>query len=688
MDYASLRREGIRLLERMAGQKWTDFNAHDPGITILEQLCYALTDLGYRAGHAIPDLLAEGGSDPYANLHSPSEILTSRPVTLADLRRLVIDVEGVKNAWVELIQASSPTLYYHPDKNELSVLAAPPPPPPPAEQVSLLGLYRVLIEAAEDPSGNLTARVARRLHQNRGLGEDFAEIRVLDPQLIQVNATIEIGLVDDAEQVRLAIEQRIADEISPPVAFVTLEALRRAGLADDEIFTGPRLDHGFITDEDLQRAKRRSAINTSDLIHAIMDAAGVRAVRRIRIATGTKPGTGTAGLTDEPWSLPVQPNSVPRFDRAGSNIILTREGKVVPRATPPSSRSEVRTAPVSGLDMTPPVGRDRNVSRYWSVQNHFPALYGVGELGLSSSAPPARRAQAKQLKAYLMLFDQIMANYLAQLSHVKDLFAYGGTESRTYFTQPLSQPGLGFEELRIGDVEDKIVDSLEGGESSHERKSRFLNHLLARFAETLDAHDALMGEPLVRNKQAFLQSYPWLSSARGTAFNYLLPPGGGNKSALEERLRLKLGLMSDRGESFILVEHILLRPMEGDELQEIPLVSAALHEDPYSLQLTFVLPYGAGRFPKDDRDQTDFAEVLARLSPPDPVVAARLARATGFRDLIEQTIRTETPAHLTPYVLWMANADYEVFTATYMQWLLQRRQYIARQLTVNLEELG
>ena len=48
MDYAFLRQEGIRHLERLAGPLWTDFNAHDPGITILEQLCYALTDLAYR----------------------------------------------------------------------------------------------------------------------------------------------------------------------------------------------------------------------------------------------------------------------------------------------------------------------------------------------------------------------------------------------------------------------------------------------------------------------------------------------------------------------------------------------------------------------------------------------------------------------------------------------------------------
>src|ERR1044071_9230533 len=99
MDYASLREAGIRQLENMAGEQWTDFNAHDPGITILEQLCYALTDLSYRTGFEIPDLLADGGADPYQSLHAPADILTCAPVTLDDLRRLVLDVEGVKNAW-------------------------------------------------------------------------------------------------------------------------------------------------------------------------------------------------------------------------------------------------------------------------------------------------------------------------------------------------------------------------------------------------------------------------------------------------------------------------------------------------------------------------------------------------------------------------------------------------------------
>ena len=35
LDYAALVREGIDLLERLSGDRWTDFNSHDPGNTLL-----------------------------------------------------------------------------------------------------------------------------------------------------------------------------------------------------------------------------------------------------------------------------------------------------------------------------------------------------------------------------------------------------------------------------------------------------------------------------------------------------------------------------------------------------------------------------------------------------------------------------------------------------------------------------
>ena len=71
-------------------------------------------------------------------------------------------------------------------------------------------------------------------------------------------------------------------------------------------------------------------------------------------------------------------------------------------------------------------GRHREVSRYRSFQHQFPACYGIGHVGLPASATPRRKAQARQLKAYLTLFDQILANQFAQLAHAKDLFSMNG----------------------------------------------------------------------------------------------------------------------------------------------------------------------------------------------------------------------------------------------------------------------
>lgn len=54
-DYYQLRREGIGYIEQMGSSQWTDYNTHDPGITILEALCYAITDLAYRTGRDIKE---------------------------------------------------------------------------------------------------------------------------------------------------------------------------------------------------------------------------------------------------------------------------------------------------------------------------------------------------------------------------------------------------------------------------------------------------------------------------------------------------------------------------------------------------------------------------------------------------------------------------------------------------------
>jgi len=49
-DFSFLRQVGMQHIASMSSQLWTDYNTHDPGITLLEALCYAITDY-YQANN-------------------------------------------------------------------------------------------------------------------------------------------------------------------------------------------------------------------------------------------------------------------------------------------------------------------------------------------------------------------------------------------------------------------------------------------------------------------------------------------------------------------------------------------------------------------------------------------------------------------------------------------------------------
>ncbi|MCU0918806.1 MAG: hypothetical protein MUF16_00465, partial [Burkholderiaceae bacterium] len=101
-SFEALRAQGIRQLQKLSGDVWTDYNLHDPGVTLLEALCFALTELSYRADFDVADHLADaqGRIDWVRHaLHLPAQAFPCRPTTALDLRRWLLDqvpaLEGV-----------------------------------------------------------------------------------------------------------------------------------------------------------------------------------------------------------------------------------------------------------------------------------------------------------------------------------------------------------------------------------------------------------------------------------------------------------------------------------------------------------------------------------------------------------------------------------------------------------------
>ena len=121
LNFEALREEGITHITRLGKQLWTDHNLHDPGITILEVLCYAITDLAYRTDLPIEDILAKANdiNSSQKSSYSISELLNTCPVTNLDYRKLLIDINGVKNAWIERLPTSELGIRYNATKNIL-----------------------------------------------------------------------------------------------------------------------------------------------------------------------------------------------------------------------------------------------------------------------------------------------------------------------------------------------------------------------------------------------------------------------------------------------------------------------------------------------------------------------------------------------------------------------------------------
>lgn len=567
LDQGQLFAIGLDHVQRLSRRIWTDYNLHDPGVTILELLCYALTDLGYRASFPIADLLAsasDNAAEMKKQFFTARQILPNRPLTRLDYRKLLIDLKGVKNAWLK-----PATVIYYADTIAKKLLAQPPDDPslPGIEAVRLAGLYDVTIEymddiTAEAAKEEVLKEAKKRLSANRNLCEDFIGFAEVETAPFILCAELELAADADVARVKAEILFQVQEYLSPPVRNYTLSEMLARTKRDggrytaDEIFDGPALDCGFIDDEELSEAELRTEIRLSDIISIIMDIEGVAAVREIVINPA-----GTTDPLENKWVVPVAAGKKPLLDRDLTRIVFyKRNMPVVPSAAKvadylkgrtDAERAKAETAVAYDFDI--PLGHYRRPAAYESFQNHFPAVYGIGEAGLPGAADEKRKALALQLKGYLLFFDQVMANYFAQLSHLKELFSTDPAVKETYFYQVVDS-FVDYGKIYAPADPLAALQGLEGAELHAERRNRFLDHLIARFAEQFHDFARIMSSvfgagpaEMATYKCEFLRDYPAISSERGLAYNHTLQSdadlwNSGNISGLERRLSRLLGI--------------------------------------------------------------------------------------------------------------------------------------------------
>ncbi|MES1262252.1 MAG: hypothetical protein ABUS49_11000 [Acidobacteriota bacterium] len=543
LDYSRLREEGVNILQRLSSSIWTDYNEHDPGVTTLEQLCYALTELSYRAELSPAELLVDresGTIQPHRHgLFIPRRILPCNPVTVEDYRKHIVDrIPAVRNVWLT--------------------------PAPDAGPDAAEGCYDIRAYVPPD-FRHSHARILKKIRQvyckHRNLCEDVHSIHILEPRSTRVHAEVTLARGAAAESVLAALFFQLGKLLAPELQRRPLAALLRDGYSADQIFNGPLLTRGFIADEQLRPKARTVAVN--DIIAAISSVEGIAGTRNVHATVQDDPGTYR--LND---SIPVPARQYlhldTRPDEPGKrfSIRLVRDG-ITCLPDPAQVAIQLRLLQDAYRETYPlkdqydeffalPTAVWHDLTRYYSIQDQYPGVYGINSFGPPAGATTERLAQAKQLKGYLLPFEQLMSDYFAQIANIRNLFSLYPESLQTYYFQSLVKSVPDVEPILRRDYAEGLARIVSSHDPFLERRNRFLDFLLSLYASPLNPvalSQCGQCSPtprglarLVRAKFALLRGLVAATRDRARAFDYLGKPSRVNITGMQIRCRIELGL--------------------------------------------------------------------------------------------------------------------------------------------------
>ena len=572
LDFNGLKNEGVRRLHQLCGKTWTDFNLHDPGVTILEQLCYALTELNYRAEFNPADYLTgpDGTIDfKKQALYRPEEILACRPITANDYRKIVCDrLPEIDDVWFEDARSDYGQGLFHAFVKLKETMALP-----------------------ADENHNISDNVKAIYAANRNLCEDLEAVHFVKPHLYTLQGMVAIEDRRKPEDILAEIYFKASKHISPGMVFHPYENALREGQTLEDILTGPSTEHGYVDDDALNR--RPTVVTISELIGIIKEVAGVKYVESLwfeneqdrakRYSIAYDPSLRSAPCL----KFPEQNSPAIALYKNGRKYSVSLKAAQVEfewlNADYESFRYKRRD--VTGLRPLPQ-GEFRPFQSYHSIQNDFPGLYGIGPSGLPDSAPVKRKAQARQLKTYLLFFEQVMANFLANVQNMARLFSTEEKLDRSYFSQGLSNVPGSEGLFQDGDVDGDatIAKIVSRYDQFNDRRNRVLDYLLGIYGEKFTQNslrrfnyyysDEELDRELIRNKIRFLKHFVELSRERTGAFDYRRRAWNtDNMARLQKKVGILLGLNQSKNRSLIDVLHkrqlILVSDDEFEKVADI-----------------------------------------------------------------------------------------------------------------------
>jgi hypothetical protein len=521
------------------------------------------------------------------------------------------------------------------------------------------------------------ADIQKTLHENRNLCEDYLpQISAIPTIDFRICADIDVDGKIDIEQVQASIFYAIEEYISPTIPFYTFNELAAKGMAIEEILEGPKLTHGFILEEEMgENSFQNYSINLSDIINAIYETEGLINCRNVSLFLIDD--NGNTITNNNKWVIKVPTGYKPILNKRKSKLtfykndlplIANFKESIVKLSFLKTNQIKYSNSNVPKPVLNPTY---RDLALHYSLANEFPATYKIGKNLPDEFVAKPEFFASKQLEGYLLLFEQLIANFLNDLYQLKETLSWQSI-------QHIEHTSIGNDWRRdyllTTNVNNQWQNIIESQTTFVKKRNASLDYLLSRFAENLHEVDNYFYlstdnlkiteveyyNYLIDLKQRFLSNYIAISANRSAAINLYETNSYFNTkiSGYENRISKLLGCLltnnnmrkkvvdidiSDKNERgyFHVFEHLLLRiPTLSNEITiqlkansiNTELLSICTDDDctacggfdPYSFTASVVLP--------------------AWL----PVYAD-----VHYRDFIEKLIRRETPTGVLLRICWI-----------------------------------
>ena len=489
-NYYKFRKEALSWIEKISGDEWTDYNAHDPGITLLEAFCYILTEIEYKTKFSMEDILYSSSIPTSeiltANALYPAELIfPTSPVTSEDFRMKILDeLKGVRNVWI--INNSK--------NNKLK------------SEIIIELSHNAQKEQEQERVTNFVKR-----HKILGLEIDVDNITFLKSEKYKLHGQLYIEPQASPEKTFAQLLYLFNEKLVnvEPTSY-SLSNLMNKGEPLEEIFEGPFMEQGFILDKDLQAY--HEVLDLNEIKHHLIESKWVENFTHFGISRENEQKIVDPHFkikNELPFLAPNMLHPVKVYQEAklielNKEEVFYQYGKI----TQNLKRQYHLNNDSETFSFSEHV-KKRNISKFHRLLEDLPTLYKITDKNeLHSNYSTAKDLDNTQLKNFILPLEQFMANVMKSIEEFGKYYQVK-SPSVYYNQQPLKNS-----EVKLSYATVHKIDFLK-------KRNQVLDHLLSRFNIQLDykIHDLFYGklrrslQQQLNCKELFLQYLPELTSA-------------------------------------------------------------------------------------------------------------------------------------------------------------------------------